>query len=196
LIRPYRPGDLDALYEICLRTGASGADATELVGDPRLFGDVYAAPYATFEPEHAFVVEDDQGVAGYVLGALDTVTFAERCERDWWPALRAVHPEGSGTTPVDQLLVALIHRPPRHAAEVVERFPSHLHVDLLPRTQGAGWGRRLLSTLEAALEAEGSRGVHFGVSTRNEPALAFYRHLAYDEASNDGLIATFTRELP
>jgi ribosomal protein S18 acetylase RimI-like enzyme len=195
LIRPYRPGDLDALYDICLRTGAAGDDATGLVGDPRLFGDIYAAPYAAFEPELAFVVEDAEGVAGYVLGALDTDAFAERCEREWWPALRVTHPEGSGTTPVDQLLVGLIHHPRRHAPEIVAGHPSHLHIDLLPRAQGGGWGRRLLSTMEAALVAAGSTGLHFGVSTNNDRALAFYRHLGYDEASDDGLIVTFTREL-
>jgi len=195
VIRPYRPADLDALYDICVRTGASGSDASNVVADRRLFGDVYAAPYATFEPELAFVVEDSDGVAGYVLGALDTDAFAARCEREWWPALRAAHPEGSGERPVDQILVSLIHRPHRHAAEVVACFPSHLHIDLLPRIQGQGWGRRLLDTIADALRTAGSRGLHFGVGVSNEQALGFYRHLGYDEWGSDGFSVTFTRGL-
>src|SRR5690349_11657833 len=92
-IRPFAPPDLDALYEICLRTGDAGRDATSLVADPRLFGELYAAPYAVLEPAHAFVLDDGQGRAvGYVLGALDTVAFAARCETEWWPALRRRHP--------------------------------------------------------------------------------------------------------
>ena len=69
-IRSYRPDDLDALYEICLRTGDAGGDASSLLEDPRLLGDIYAAPYAHLQPEHAFVVDDGTGRAGgYVLGA-------------------------------------------------------------------------------------------------------------------------------
>ena len=200
MIRQYRDGDLDALYEICLRTGAAGQDASGVVGDPRLFGEVYAGPYARFAPELAFVLdlgggEDADGVAGYVLGALDTTAFSERCEREWWPPLRAAHPEGSGATKVDELLISLIHHPHHRGADVLDRFPSHLHIDLLPRAQGRGWGRRLLTTLEDALRKGGSPGLHFGVGVSNERALGFYRHLGYDEGSSDGFSITFTRVL-
>ena len=76
-VRPYRPGDLDALYRICLLTGNDGQDATSLFHDPRLLGHLFAAPYGLFEPSLAFVAEDAQGVGGYILGALDTQAFEE-----------------------------------------------------------------------------------------------------------------------
>ena len=60
-VRSYRPDDLEQLYEICLRTGASGRDASEMVVDRRLFGEIYAAPYGVLEPEHALVVDDGAG---------------------------------------------------------------------------------------------------------------------------------------
>jgi hypothetical protein len=60
-LRDHQPGDLDALYEICLRTGDAGEDRRPLVADPRLLGDIYAAPYAALEPESAFVVDDGGG---------------------------------------------------------------------------------------------------------------------------------------
>jgi hypothetical protein len=88
-IRPVVAADLDALYRIALLTGDSGADASALHKDPRLVGHIYAAPYATLSPETAFVAEDAAGVAGYIVGALDTRAFEARLERDWWPALRA-----------------------------------------------------------------------------------------------------------
>ena len=62
-IRPYRASDLPALYDICLKTGDNGADATRLYADPGLIGEIFAAPYAALEPGHAFVAEDDEGVA-------------------------------------------------------------------------------------------------------------------------------------
>jgi hypothetical protein len=72
LIRPYRDSDLDDLYRICLQTGDAGQDATSMFDDPRLLGHVFAAPYALFEPSLAFVAEDEAGVGGYIVGALDS----------------------------------------------------------------------------------------------------------------------------
>ena len=74
-IRPFRPGDADAVYDVCLRTGERGGDATGLV-DRDLIGDVWAGPYLAYAPELAFVAEDPAGrVVGYVLGVRDTRGF-------------------------------------------------------------------------------------------------------------------------
>jgi hypothetical protein len=62
-IRPYRPADIDALYQICLLTGDGGQDATSRYHDPNLLGHWVAAPYGLFEPSLAFVAEDTSGVA-------------------------------------------------------------------------------------------------------------------------------------
>jgi ribosomal protein S18 acetylase RimI-like enzyme len=187
VIRPYEAGDLDRLYEICLRTGDAGEDATELVVDGRLFGDLWAAPYGVLEPEHALVVDDGNGAAiGYALGALDTRAFDERCEVEWWPPLRERHPVGSGSNDLEELLISILHA--RHRPDdVVERYPSHLHIDLLPEAQGRGWGRALMERLQDALRADGSPGVHLGVSVRNARALGFYAHLGYEELASDGI---------
>jgi ribosomal protein S18 acetylase RimI-like enzyme len=191
-IRPYRADDLDALYEICLRTGAAGGDATALVEDPLLFGHLYAAPYGVLEPEHAFVVDDGTGTAvGYVVGAVDTATFEARCEAEWWPALRDRYPARPGGTTLDDLLVELIHQRTAPDGRLLATHPSHLHIDLLPDVQGLGFGRRLLDTLFEALRVAGSPGVHWGVSTRNQRAIAFYRHLGTEELAADGMIVTF-----
>jgi hypothetical protein len=61
-IRRFQPGDLDDLYRICLQTADNGHYGTALFGDPRLPGDVYAAPYALLEPSLALVAEDAAGV--------------------------------------------------------------------------------------------------------------------------------------
>jgi ribosomal protein S18 acetylase RimI-like enzyme len=197
-VRPYHPDDLDALYRVCLETGDAGRDATALHEDPTLLGHIYAAPYALFEPTLAFVLEDDEGVCGYVLGALDTTAFDALLEQEWWPALRSRYPlppaGGSADTP-DGFLVQMIHaRHPRHP-EVVASYPSHLHIDLVARCQGQGGGRRLMATLLDALRAAGSPGVHLGVSTRNERAVGFYRHLGFEELTADDWIIQFGMRL-
>lgn len=191
MIRRYEPDDLDRLYEICLRTAASGEDARDIVADRRLFGELYAAPYAILEPEHAFVVDDGSGCAtGYVLGVLDTRAFEARTETEWWPALRERYAMGSGGRDMDQLLIALLHHRHRAEEEVVTTHPSHLHIDLLPEAQGGGWGRALMERLHAALRADGSPGVHLGVGARNERAIGFYHHLGYEELAVDSVTHT------
>lgn len=104
--------DLDALYDICLRTGAAGSDASDLMTDPRLLGEVFAAPYALLETAHAFVLDDGSGrPVGYVLGARDVVDFEQRAEAEWWPALRQRYPEaqgmGWGRRMIDHLFASL-----------------------------------------------------------------------------------------
>ncbi|WP_374342609.1 GNAT family N-acetyltransferase [Phenylobacterium sp.] len=177
-IRPYARGDLPALYEICLKTGDSGGDATHLYADPRIIGDIYAAPYAALQPDLALVVEDGEGVAGYMIGTLDTAAFEARQERDWWPALREVYPDPKGVpglerTP-DQGRAARIHRPVATPAPLVAAYPAHLHINLLPRLQGQGMGERLVTTWLELIRERGASGVHLGCNAGNHRALRFY----------------------
>lgn len=193
-VRSYLPHDLDALYDICLRTGDAGEDATGLVHDGRLLGEVYAAPYAVIEPELASVVDDGSGAAkGYVLGARHTVAFAEECERRWWPALRERYPlrHPGPDDGLDALLVALIHDRGVRDLSALEGYPSHLHINLLPQVRGAGWGRGLLDRLFDQLVALRSPGVHLGVSVRNERAIGFYEHVGFVEIHSDGITVTY-----
>lgn len=196
MIRPVRRDDLDAVYEICLRTTAAGNDGTHLHDDPRLPGHVWAAPYVVHAPEHGYVLADDADrPIGYVLGALDTRAFEARLERDWWPELRARYPLDVERRDADQRTVWLIHHPPHADDAVVDDHPSHLHIDLLPHAQGRGAGRRLMEQALDSLADAGSPGVHLGVDARNEPAIGFYRAIAFTELASDEHGITFGRRL-
>ena len=121
-IRLATDADRDALYDICLRTGDAGEDASGVVNDPRLLGELFVAPYAALEPELSFVAVDDEGVAGYVVGTADTRAFEARQEAEWFPALRARYPKGPARASTPSL-VALIHDPVRADDAVVAGAP-------------------------------------------------------------------------
>ena len=178
-VRPYRPSDLPALYDICLKTGDNGADGTHLYEDHRLIGEIFAAPYAALEPGYAFVAEDDQGVAGYILGAPDTRAFEARLEAEWWPALRARYADAAHVPAADrsraQWDACHIHHPPANPQSVVDAAPAHLHIDLLPRLQGQGMGRRLV---DAFLATVGGRA-HLGCQASNVRAQRFYESYGF-----------------
>lgn len=181
-IRAARPEDEAALYEICLRTGATGEDASGLYDDGDLLGHVFVGPYLRLEPDFAFVLTDDEGLAGYVLGTPDTRAFERACEADWWPALRRRYPlEAYTDQDRDLRLVRLIHDLPETPEDVATTYPAHLHIDLLPRAQGQGHGRRLMLALFDQLIAAGVAGVHLGVGNSNERAMGFYRRLGFTD---------------
>lgn len=184
-IRPYHSGDLDALYDIALKTGEAGADATALYADPLLVGHIYAAPYGVLAPNAAFVAEDGDGVAGYIVGAVDTRAFEAQTEQDWWPALRPNYVDPVGVSPdawtPDQTRAYQIHHPHPAPRRVVASYPSHLHINLLPRLQGQGVGKQLMDTWLDAVTAQGSPGAHLGVASTNARGLRFYRAYGWTE---------------
>jgi ribosomal protein S18 acetylase RimI-like enzyme len=198
-VRPAAAADRDTLYEICLLTGDAGDDATARYVDPELVGHVYVGPYLALQPELAFVVDDGTAARGYVLGALDSPAFERACEEQWWPALRHRYPrqrrEDDDGHHWDGRLTRLIHAPPTAPADLVARYPSHLHIDVLPVAQGAGHGRALVETLADRLRAAGSPGVHLVVGIRNTRAQAFYAKVGFVEVDRDDGGITLARSL-
>lgn len=184
-IRPCLPGDVNAAYEVCLLTGDSGADGTHLYRqDPQALGNLYVGPYIFFEPGLAFVLEDDAGICGYVLAALDSERFYHRFLTEWLPPLRAKFPDPQGDpttwTAVEQLYHEY-HHYQVYYPESFRAYPSHLHIDLAPRVQGRGQGVLMMQHLLGALVQQGSPGVHLCMSAVNHRAYRFYRKLGFDE---------------
>jgi ribosomal protein S18 acetylase RimI-like enzyme len=187
VIRTAVPDDRDALYEICRLTGHAGEDASDRHDDPDLLGELWVGPYLALEPELAFVAADEQGPAGYVLGAADTAAFEAGCEQVWWPPRRERYPEPptTGDLSPDQELHRWIHHPPRTPQQVLAEYPAHLHIDLHPRAQGQGLGRRMMDALFDALGARHVAGVHLGVAAANHRAIGFYTHLGFEPIGPD-----------
>jgi ribosomal protein S18 acetylase RimI-like enzyme len=172
--------DLPGTYRVCLLTGDAGRDATGLFRNPELLGHVFVGPYVVGEPDLASVVSDDDGVAGYGLAAADTRAFEQWTEANWWPTLREHYPPRADGSP-EADLIALIHTPSLAADDLVAGYPSHLHIDLLERVRGRGNGRLLIERMLAKLREGGSSGVHLDVAASNTNAIAFYRHLGFEE---------------
>jgi ribosomal protein S18 acetylase RimI-like enzyme len=207
-IRPAGPHDAAVLYDICLRTGDAGADATGLYQDAALLGHVYAGPYLMMSEGLGFVLTDARPdpsdgesdpvarVTGYVVGAADSLAFEAQCERLWWPALREQYPvlppwkDEDDRPPTDAALVAQIHHPQRWDSDLAKTYPAHLHIDLLPQAQGHGQGRRLIDAFVDEVRSRGATGVLLGVAAKNRHARGFYEHLGFRqlEEDSDGIL--------
>lgn len=190
--------EVDRLYEICLRTSASGDDATALFEDRRLPGDIFVGPYLRYAPDLAWVLaRADQPASGYVLGVADTKSFEQTLEREWWPTLRRRHSQqpAQGDT-ADAWAQKWIADPPAAPTDITSEYPAHLHIDLLPEGQGGGNGRRLIDTLLRGLRERGASGVHLGVGKANTRAVGFYRRLGFEQLTEDSSTAYLGLKLP
>jgi ribosomal protein S18 acetylase RimI-like enzyme len=190
IIRPAAPGDQRGAYHVCLETGNYGQDGRPFYrDDPDAVGRVFVGPYLAFEPDLSLILEDEQGLCGYALGALDSHAFYARYEAEWRPDLcaRFPAPEGdpSGWTRVQQVHHSY-HHPDYFWPEPYDWYPSHLHIDLLPRAQGHGYGRRMIERIMDTLRARGSPGAHLGVSALNTRGFGFYQRLGFRELMRVG----------
>jgi ribosomal protein S18 acetylase RimI-like enzyme len=190
VIRPARPGDEPGAYYVCLKTGDHGRDGEALYReDPDALGRIFVGPYLAFQPDLSLVLEDEQGLCGYALGARDSRAFYDRYEKEWRPALCARFPEPQGDpslwTRVQEAHDSY-HHPDYFCPEPYDAYPAHLHIDLLPRAQGRGYGRRMLEQIMDTLRQGGAPGVHLGLSVRNTRAAGFYQRLGFRELTRVG----------
>jgi len=78
LINPYTQENHDIVYDICVKTADNGDDASHLHEDPKLIGHYFAGPYINLEPDSAFILNDENGPCGYIIGALDSASFYKK----------------------------------------------------------------------------------------------------------------------
>jgi len=186
-IRRAGPQDLPYLYEICLKTGDEGKDATALFYDPYLIGQYFAAPYLFYPAGICFVVENGSRPQGYLVAAPDSVLFSQWMEESWLPPLRERYPKPFRPeitrSPKEKWILESVHKPhfpgPVSRQGLVKDYPAELHIDLLPCIQGKGWGRALMERLDEELARLGVKGVRLGVGIENQGAIAFYRKTGF-----------------
>jgi ribosomal protein S18 acetylase RimI-like enzyme len=190
VIRDYRPGDEKAAYYVCLKTGDSGYDGEAFYReDPDALGRIYVGPYLRFEPELALILEDDQGVCGYALGAFDSRKFYERYAKEWLPAIQSQFPEPSGDPSSwtrAQSVHYQYHHPDHFCPDPYQCYPAHLHIDLIARVHRQGLGKRMMTELMDRLRDRGAPGVHLGMAASNDRAYHFYTNLGFVELCRRG----------
>jgi len=180
VIRPAHSADLPWLYEVCRATVdlRQHPEASHAELDPYLVGQLYVAPYMAFEPAAAAVLSFEGRVQGYTLGTSDSKAFEAFLCDTWLPLARAQYPQNF--TPLaarDQDFLKALHAPRPSLPAWLERYPAHLHADLLPDYQGRGFGRKLVSHFLDYLRSNGCVGAHVDVARNNPAAIAFYKAL-------------------
>jgi len=185
-IRSYKSADTSAVYEICLKTGNSGQDATHLFSDPLVLGHIYVGPYMEFEPQSVFILEDDQGPCGYIMGVLDSQTYYQWMHSEWLPKIRVDYKKPTGnpdTWDETEKITNLLFHPV--SQRLLPDYPAHLHIDLLSRAQGKGQGKLMMDRFIDYLRYNKIPGVHLELSSSNDRAFNFYRKYGMQELDRD-----------
>ena len=190
--------DVPYFYDICLKTGDAGQDASAFFYDPFLLGQYYAAPYLFYPEGLSFVAEQDYRPRGYIVAAPDTNAFNRWMEEKWLPLFRRQYPLPMPPSQIRSQDEGRLyqtfhspHLPPDTGTQSwLADYPAHLHIDLLPEAQGRGLGRRLMETLCAELSRQAVPGIHLGVSQNNTRAIAFYQKTGFSvlHTGNQGMV--------
>jgi ribosomal protein S18 acetylase RimI-like enzyme len=184
LVRPYQTADRPQVRYICHVTGYMGEPVDWLWRDTESFGNPFTSSYTDGEPESALVAELDGTVAGYLLGCVDSRTT-------WNPAAifgRHLVRRGIGLRPgtagvvwrsLGDVALDAMHRrlPPFSAYD--ERWPAHLHIDLLPAIRGHGVGARLMHRWLETLQEMRVPGCHLETLGQNDGAIAFFESMGF-----------------
>ena len=166
-LRPYRPGDLEAVRRICADTGFLGSPIDPIFEDRELFADYLTGYYTRFEPEALLVCEVDGEVRGYLMG----------CRR---ALQRQAYQFLANFVVAGKALYRCLRRPYNSASRrflrwvlmnswrevpVTPRNMPHFHMNILPDARSVRNTRALIRTFLDFLRSHDCRSVYGQVVT-------------------------------
>lgn len=178
-IRPAQLFDIPYVYDICLKTGLNGEDASAHLSDKFIIGQYYAAPYLHFETSSCFILESNSIPVGYIIGAYSSIDFNNWMNEKWLPQLRIFyHADKNPKSNFEKFLIENIHSD-CVLLDFLQNYPSHLHIDILPKAQNMGYGKKLISAFIDNLISKNSTGLHLAVGIENTRAIEFYKMVGF-----------------
>jgi ribosomal protein S18 acetylase RimI-like enzyme len=181
VVRPFAAADRPVVRRISHRVGYMGEPADWFWRHAESFADVWTRYYTDEEPESLLVAVRAGAVVGYLSGCVDSRRAPSPAQALTRQALRHALFFRPGTAGfLWRGLADTIRARGAPSGEVDDpRWPSHLHVNLLPEGRGCGAGRALMEGWRTRLRAVGSPGCHLGTLLENGRALAFFERMGF-----------------
>ncbi|CAF5214055.1 unnamed protein product, partial [Rotaria magnacalcarata] len=85
----------------------------------------------------------------------------------------------------DREILRSFHNDNLQSFKLFDDYPSHLHIDLLPKAQGQGYGTKMIHHIVDELKRLGSKGVHLQMSANNVRAFRFYTKVGFTVLEQD-----------
>ncbi|XP_054273322.1 protein O-GlcNAcase isoform X2 [Macrosteles quadrilineatus] len=181
-VRPYLPEDEPGVYSVCRKTYMFSSPAL-----PNLIPDRLVGAFLTLSPELSMIVEDETGIVGYAVAALDARQFYGKVRLAWLPEMCQKYPAtapSEKSTPEEDM-IKWFHSPMLEDVpdSIHTQHPSVMSCSLLSTVFDQSVAKRLIICLLAALRANGSFGVYVPVSSQDRALLEFYSKLGFVELS-------------
>ncbi|HUJ11502.1 MAG TPA: GNAT family N-acetyltransferase [Verrucomicrobiae bacterium] len=189
-IRPYQPQDRSTLRQICCDTADAGQPVERFFPDREVIADLLTNYYTQYEPEFAYVAENNGGVVGYLTGCLDTRRFKRAMAWQIVPAVfgkalfRGVlwHPQAVRFVRAN---LGIWLKGEFRNAEILREYPAHLHVNIREGFRDQRLGERLVEAFCNHARRAGAPGIHAGVSAENTRAGHFFEELGFAEVHRE-----------
>ncbi|KQW48096.1 GCN5 family acetyltransferase [Nocardioides sp. Root1257] len=183
-VRPYDVADRDELVDVVFEAAAEGAPGSEVWGHSASLAEIYLTPYLDLEPASTFVVLADGHPAGYLAGCVDDAAFPSEEERTAaairkYALWRQAGPRRFFLRAKYDGVVCRARRIPVAGGFDDPRWPSHLHLDLMPVARGTGAAARLMELWFERLEEVGSPGCYLQTAYENTRAIAFFERAGF-----------------
>jgi len=183
VVRPYVPGDREAVFRIAADTAYFGDPVEQFLPDRQFLLDVFVSYYLDCEPDHTWVADVDGEVAGYLTGSTGGAAAAAGQLRT---GLRAsARLMGGryrlGAVGRGHLRCTVLAKVRGEYPSVDERaYPAHLHVNLAPAARGLSLGRRLVEACLGQMAQLGVPGLHLNTTNLNAAAVRLYEKMGFE----------------
>ncbi|MBA2955006.1 GNAT family N-acetyltransferase [Nocardioides sp. MAH-18] len=183
-VRPYDPADRAELLGVVFEAAGEGAPGSEVWGHHASLADVYLTPYLDLEPDSVFVVTADGRPVGYLAGCVDDARFPSEGERlksviQKYRLYRMPGPRRFFVRAAYDTALFKVRRIPTAGELKDPRWPSHLHIDVMPVARGTGAAARLMELWFERLREVGSPGCYLQTSAENQRAVRFFESVGF-----------------
>lgn len=178
-VRAFVASDREPIRRMTHLVGYMGEPAGWYWRHSESFADIWTSYYTDREPESLFVAVKGQEVVGYLTGCVDS----RKSPSPAWAITRAdlryalyLRPGTAGFF-WRGILDTLVQGGTPKGKLDDPRWPSHLHINLLPEARESGVGDSLMEAWFERLHRLGSKGCHLGTLLENQRAIRFFeRH--------------------
>ncbi|QPP10922.1 GNAT family N-acetyltransferase [Streptomyces bathyalis] len=182
-IRTFAESDRTELRQLFRKAGEGGPTAS-LWGHEESEAEIYLRAYMDLEPESLFVAVVDGALVGYLAGSLDHSKFPSESERiatairKYRLALRP-RPAAFLVRSALDLGLAAVRREPTASDFADERWPAHLHINVVAAARGTGASDGLMNAWLRRLRDSGSPGCHLLTLAENTRAVRFFERMGF-----------------
>ncbi len=180
-IRKYESKDYEDVQYVCQNADGGGMNEEMRKVVLQLFCNYYIDN----EGENCFVLADDGKAVGYVICASNYDEFDKKYNLIYKPNAIEI---ASWSKDWAENTYNLHEK-------YKEKYPAHLHIDILPEYQRGGWGRKLIDTLIVHLKNKGINGLILTTGPQNESAIKFYNKLGFTELHRDSQDVAFGKSI-